>query len=132
MDYYYNGKINPRGFHDEDPNRFEIYIMNNSDHFTSASEGNYKITPTDYWLKRIINKNHSVFGDFEFEKIKDFDEGVWEDGDGSMHTEQLIKNYQDWAIKFPTNNNVPIARDRIEDLKNLSDIFKDKQGPSSE
>lgn len=117
-DFYYQGKINPRGRYDQEPNRFEKYVMEHTERFNSASEGFYQITPNDYWVQKIKNRQHSVVGDFEFAKIRRYDEAVRMDGNGSMYQEKLIKDYMGWIKKFPSHRNQTKAEERIKFMSN--------------
>jgi hypothetical protein len=113
MDFFYNDKVNPRGWYDKEPNEYEKYIFKNIEHFNSAREGWHHIAPNDFWLRKIKNKEMDVIADYEFKKIKDFDDAVWEDGDGSMHSKELIRKYNDWIRKFPDNEDVSKTKERI-------------------
>jgi hypothetical protein len=123
MEFYYQGKINPHGWYDQTPNIYEKHVMENSDQFNSGQEGGYKITANDYWIKKIKNHNHPVFADFEYQEIKLFYDGVWEDGDGSMHNEKLIKAFTEWINKYPNHEKVSEAQELIERMKNYNGIL---------
>jgi len=123
MEFYYQGKINPHGWYDQTPNIYEKHVMENSDQFNSGQEGSYKITANDYWIKKIKNHNHPVFADFEYQEIKLFYDGVWEDGDGSMHNEKLIKAFTEWINKYPNHEKVSEAQELIERMKNYNGIL---------
>ena len=118
-DFYYQDKIKPHGRYDfQTPNMYEKHVMENSDQFESGSEGAYRITANDYWIKKIKNPNHLVFADFEYDKLRWYFHDVWGDGDGSMHSDKLIKEFTEWINKYPTHDKVPEAKKAIEFMKN--------------
>jgi hypothetical protein len=112
--YFYQDKINLKGFYDKMPGKYERYVMKNSARFNSASEGMYAITAKDYWLKKIKNQKHSSIGDYKFSVIHNFDEAVWDDGDGTMHNKKLISDYKEWIEAFPNHEKVNLANKRIK------------------
>ena len=118
MEFYYQGKINPHGWYDQTPNIYEKHVMENSDQFKSGSEGADRITANDYWIKKIKNPNHPVFADFEYDKLRWYFHDVWEDGDGSMHSDKLIKEFTEWINKYPNHAKVPEAKKYIAFMKN--------------
>ena len=123
-DFYYQDKIRPNGRYDfQTPNMYEKHVMENSDQFNSAQEGTYKVTANNYWIKRINNHNHLIFADFEYQEIKLFYDGVWEDGDGTMHNEKLIKAFTEWINKYPNHAKVSEAQELIERMKNYKGIL---------
>ena len=119
MEFYYQDAINQHGWYDnQTPNIYEKHVMANPDQFNPAREGTYKITASDYWLKKIKNRNHPIFADFEYQEIKLFYDGVWEDSDGSWHSVKLIKRFNDWINRYPKHSKVPETQDLIERMKN--------------
>ncbi len=99
------------------------HVIENSDQFDSAQEAKYRITANDYWIKKIKNPDHPVLTDFAYQKIKKFYNWVWEDGDGSMHNEKLIKEFTEWIKKYPNHANVSEAQGLIERMKNYKGIL---------
>ncbi len=114
MQIYYGDKLNPQGI----PNRFEKYLIGNSEQFNPASEGRYRITANNYWVKQIKNPDHPVLAVYEWDNLKNFYDGAWEDGDGSMHSDRLIMDLKDWINKYPDHTNVPEAFQLIESMRN--------------
>jgi hypothetical protein len=121
-EFFYAGKVNPRGWYDQEPTSFEKYLMEHTERFNSASEGMYAISANDFWLSRIKDRSHPVIGDYEFRKIQLFDEAVWEDGDGSMHSKKLIEEYKNWINRFPGHKHVPLAEKWIQELEKTPEI----------
>jgi hypothetical protein len=114
--YYYNGKVNPQGGYGKEPNELERYVIEHSEHFETASEGS-PIRAGDYWLRKIRDRKHEVLGEFELGAIRSLDEGVWEDGDGSMHTPELLREYGAWLEKWPHHPQAGQVRQRVEELR---------------
>ncbi|MEE8606896.1 MAG: hypothetical protein V3S55_04785 [Nitrospiraceae bacterium] len=114
--YYYHGKVNPRGWYDTAPNAFELYVITHVERFGSGGEGT-PISVNNYWLRKIRNRRHEAIGDYELDGIRWFDDAVWEDGDGSAHTPDLIRRYREWLNAWPDHASAPAARARIEKLQ---------------
>ena len=117
-DFYYGNKVNPQGRGKQIPNAFEKYITENPKQFNSASEGAYEITANNYWIEKIKDPDHPVLADFAFQNMKLFYDGAWEEGDGSMHNDDLIERLKDWIKQHPDHANVPEAFKLIESMRN--------------
>jgi hypothetical protein len=115
-EYYYNGVANPRGFYDTNPNPWEAYVLEHLEHFVSAREG-AGIEVGRFHLDRIVNRSHSVIGLAEFDELRRFDDGVWEDGDGSAHSVRIIDGYEDWLTRWPGHGQVEWVTNRIAWLR---------------
>jgi hypothetical protein len=118
-DFYYQNKIYPAGrYAFQKPNVFEKYVMDHPDQFASAGEGVYEITANDYWIKKIIAPDHPAIADYEYQKIKLFYDVAWEDGDGSMQSNTLIKKFTEWIKKHPKHAKVAEAEKLIAHMNN--------------
>jgi hypothetical protein len=115
--YYYQGKINPKAWDNKSANKFDKYVFGNISHFNSGSEGMYSTTANDFWIKKIKDRKHPMVAFYEYSGIKSFDNAVWDDGDGSMHTPKLKKDYLSWIKKHPSNELVNTIKERIKTLE---------------
>ena len=118
--FFYNDKINPRGRYEKKPNQYEQEIIQNPERFISAAEGFYSISVGDYWVKRINDPDHPAIGTFKLRGIRRFDTAVWEDGDGTMHSPKLIRDYEKWIRTFPDHEQVATVRKRIKELRQFT------------
>ncbi len=115
-DYYYQGKVQPRGWYSQDPSPFTKYVLARLNRFESAGE-TANISANSFWLDQIQNRNHPALGTAELEAIREFDSWVWEDGDGFQHTEALLTKYRAWLARWPEHPQVPSVRGRISQLE---------------
>ena len=115
-EYYYNGVANPRGFYGRDPNPWEAYVLEHLDHFVSAREGS-GIEVGRFQVDYIVDRSHFAIGLAEYDALRSFDDGVWEDGDGSMHNDRLIGGYEEWLTRWPEHSQAEWVRNRIAWLK---------------
>lgn len=92
-------------------------MMSNLPRFESGSEGSTGIKVSRYWMDKIENKKHPVIAARRYEGIKRFDEAVWEDGDGSMHTKRLVQSYRNFLKTYPDFPFRAEIQLRIEELK---------------
>jgi outer membrane protein assembly factor BamD (BamD/ComL family) len=103
---------------------YNLYIKKNPALFETneALGGSYE--PTRYRYDQLLKLDpHSVYaGNIEYEWAVSFDNSVWEDGDGSMHTKELISDYEELIRKYPTAEFVAAVRKRIEELKVLHEM----------
>ena len=85
--------------------------------FRSAGE-TAGIRPASHWLDRIQNRRHPVIGAVELEELRSFDRAVWEDGDGSMHSDRLVRDYRGWLERWKNHDAAPEVERRIAELLN--------------
>ncbi len=116
-DYYYQDKVYPRGWYDRDPSPFTRHVLQHLDRFRSAGE-TAGIRPASHWLDRIQNRRHPVIGAVELEELRSFDRAVWEDGDGSMHSDRLVRDYRGWLERWKNHDAAPEVERRIAELLN--------------
>lgn len=64
-----------------------------------------------------LNPKSKYIGIIEFDGIKSFHSAVWEDGDGSSHSKELVSDYESLINRFPDASFVSDARARIEQVK---------------
>jgi len=134
-DFYYGSKIYPRGWHDRGPNVYEKYVMENPEHFYPASEGGISIHPNNYWLAKVRNSRHEIFGDFDLDGIQRvdplplrdrnhpkrevhlFDPYLWVDSESPVGEKQLLETYRNWVKKWPNHRRVPLVKKRIREIE---------------
>lgn len=112
----------------------EKNIIENPEQFESAHECTYRITANNYWIEKIKDPDHPVLADFAFQNMKLFYDGIWEDGDGSRHSDDLIGRFKDWIKQHPEHANVPEAYKLIESMSNnyFGDARRRKISPDPE
>lgn len=130
--FYYQGKVYPRGWHDQNPNVYEQYIMENTDHFYPASEGGNQISSNKQWLDKILNPKHEVFGNFELKMIEGhdsiplektygfgpkFDPFLWTDNESPYGAEQVLKLYREWLKKWSNHQKLLLVTKRIGEIE---------------
>jgi outer membrane protein assembly factor BamD (BamD/ComL family) len=71
---------------------------------------------TTQQLEKLYPKSEYL-AEIKYAEIKDFDEGVWEDSDGSMHSKDLISSYNNLIQRFPNEPFVPEVKKRIAEIK---------------
>lgn len=85
--------------------------------YNEAAGGTYETSEVRYEQIKKLNPVSKYVGIIEFDGIKSFHDAVWEDGDGSSHSKELISDYEGLIKRFPKASFVPDARSRIEQVK---------------
>jgi hypothetical protein len=108
----------------DDPNdenhKYYSYVIAHPEMFYSASSiAAYKPSNYRYDQLKKINPNSVYLGEIEYRWKKDFDDSVWEDGDGTRHSREIINDYENLIGKYPNASFVSETRARIEEIKVL-------------
>lgn len=91
--YYYGGRIYPKGWYKEEPNKYEKFMMSNLPRFESGSEGStgIKLVGTGWTKLKIKSTRLLLLGDMK--ELRDLTKRY-----GKMETGRCIQNVSSKAI----------------------------------
>jgi len=95
------------------------YVKKNPELFVynEAAGGIYEPSTVRYdEIKRIV-PGSKYLGLIELDRIKSFDTAVWEDGDGSAHSNNIVARYTELIKRYPEAGFVDTVKQRIQAIK---------------
>jgi outer membrane protein assembly factor BamD (BamD/ComL family) len=95
------------------------YVKKNPTQFiyNEAAGGTYGPSNARYNEIRKLAPGSKYLGLIEYDNIQSFDASVWEDGDGSAHSKEIVTKYSDLIKRYPDAAFVESAKQRLRDIK---------------
>lgn len=99
--------------------KYSQYVKKNPTLFVynEAAGGIYEPSTVRYDEIKKIVPSSKYLGLIELDRIRRFDTAVWEDGDGSAHSRNIVARYTELIKRYPEAEFVNTVKQRIQDIK---------------